>query len=112
MQDRKIHYKMYKAGKHWIFAAIAVVSLGIGTSEVRADDVNTVKTDSTEVSVKAANIESSSSNAETTVTQTDSTSIKVGGSTSAEKAKQVESSSTKVNTDSSSINKDNVNDSK
>ena len=112
MQDRKIHYKMYKAGKHWIFAAIAVVSLGIGTSEVRADDVNTVKTDSTEVSVKAANIESSSSNAETTVTQTDSTSIKVGGSTSAEKAKQVESSLTKVNTDSSSINKDNVNDSK
>lgn len=29
-QDRKVHFKMYKSGKHWVFAGLAVVGLGMG----------------------------------------------------------------------------------
>ncbi|MCH4171632.1 MAG: KxYKxGKxW signal peptide domain-containing protein [Lactobacillus sp.] len=28
-QDPKLHYKMYKAGKHWLFAGLAAVSFGL-----------------------------------------------------------------------------------
>ncbi|WP_270332805.1 lectin-like domain-containing protein [Ligilactobacillus acidipiscis] len=30
LRDIKEHYKMYKAGKHWVYAAITVFSLGVG----------------------------------------------------------------------------------
>ena len=29
----KLHYKMYKDGKKWVFAAITLVTLGVGVSE-------------------------------------------------------------------------------
>lgn len=29
-REEKVHYKMYKAGKHWLFAGLATISLGIG----------------------------------------------------------------------------------
>ncbi|USS93351.1 KxYKxGKxW signal peptide domain-containing protein [Fructilactobacillus ixorae] len=41
--ENKIHYKMYKAGKIWLFASISTVALGIGlfgtpnASKVHAD---------------------------------------------------------------------------
>ncbi|MCT4487760.1 KxYKxGKxW signal peptide domain-containing protein, partial [Levilactobacillus parabrevis] len=28
----KEHYKMYKDGKHWVFAAITVAAIGLGTA--------------------------------------------------------------------------------
>ena len=48
----KQHYKMYKDGKKWVFAAITVIALGVGLSEstytVKADS-NTDRTQSTEI---------------------------------------------------------------
>ena len=42
----KTHYKMYKAGKKWMFAAITAISLGaglgIGTYTAQASSVNSV----------------------------------------------------------------------
>lgn len=34
MQEQKTHYKMYKSGRKWIFAAITVVTLGLGVSQM------------------------------------------------------------------------------
>lgn len=113
MEDRKIHYKMYKAGKHWLFAAIAVATLGIGAGEVRADNVSGTDSDSIVLSDKTVSIENST-NAESTVIKNNSTaaSTEVGESTSAVETKQEDSSSTKENVDSSSVNKNKINDSK
>lgn len=113
MEDRKIHYKMYKAGKHWLFAAIAVATLGIGAGEVRADNVSSTASDSTVLSDKTVSTENST-NAESTVIKNNSTAVstEVGGSTSAVETKQKDSSSTKENVDSSSVNKNKIDDSK
>ncbi|WP_235725586.1 lectin-like domain-containing protein, partial [Liquorilactobacillus sucicola] len=32
MKDSKLHYKMYKAGKRWIFAGITIITIGIGVA--------------------------------------------------------------------------------
>ncbi|WP_155286862.1 lectin-like domain-containing protein [Lacticaseibacillus zhaodongensis] len=32
--DSKLHYKMYKQGKHWLFAAICVLGVGMGGGQV------------------------------------------------------------------------------
>ncbi|MCQ4116535.1 glycosyl hydrolase 53 family protein [Ligilactobacillus sp. MP3] len=113
MQDRKIRYKMYKAGKHWIFAAITVATLGIGAGEVRADNVSSTASDSTVLSDKIVSTENST-NAESTVIKNNSTAVstEVGESTSAVETKQKDSSSTKENVDSSSVNKNKIDDSK
>ena len=34
MGQRKLHYKMYKDGKKWIFAGIATISVGIGLTSM------------------------------------------------------------------------------
>ncbi|OQQ85730.1 glycosyl hydrolase [Ligilactobacillus salivarius] len=113
MEDRKIHYKMYKAGKHWLFAAIAVATLGIGVGEVRADNVSDTASNSTVLSDKTVSTENNS-NAESTVIKNNSTAVstEVGESTSAVETKQEDSSSTKENVDSSSVNKNKIDDSK
>ncbi|HIX55768.1 MAG TPA: KxYKxGKxW signal peptide domain-containing protein, partial [Candidatus Sphingobacterium stercoripullorum] len=113
MEDRKIHYKMYKAGKHWLFAAIAVATLGIGVGEVRADNISGTASDSTVLSDKTVSTENNS-NAESTVIKNNSTAVstEVGESTSAVETKQEDSSSTKENVDSSSVNKNKIDDSK
>ncbi|WP_010015014.1 KxYKxGKxW signal peptide domain-containing protein, partial [Loigolactobacillus coryniformis] len=42
----KQHYKMYKDGKKWVFAAVTVIALGVGLSEstyvVKADSTVTI----------------------------------------------------------------------
>lgn len=113
MEDRKIHYKMYKAGKHWLFAAITVATLGIGAGEVRADNVSSTASESTVLSDKTVSTENST-NAESTVIKNNSTAVstEVGESTSAVETKQKDSSSTKENVDSSSVNKNKIDDSK
>lgn len=41
MFEKKLHYKMYKAGKHWVFAAIAVGIFGFAsTTNVLADETS------------------------------------------------------------------------
>ena len=113
MEDRKIHYKMYKAGKHWLFAAIAVATLGIEVGEVRADNVSGTAIDSTILSNKTVSTENST-NAESTVIKNNSTAVstEVGENTSAVETKQEYSSSTKENVGSSSVNKNKIDDSK
>ncbi|MDV7718799.1 LPXTG cell wall anchor domain-containing protein [Pediococcus ethanolidurans] len=50
-EQLKEHYKMYKVGKNWLFAGIVVFFLGtgfvLGTSNVKADSVETVLTTAT-----------------------------------------------------------------
>ncbi|WP_169790397.1 KxYKxGKxW signal peptide domain-containing protein, partial [Lentilactobacillus farraginis] len=67
----KLHYKMYKDGKKWVFAAITVVALGVGLGEstyaVRADSMtSSVSTGS------SADISSTSENTAVPATSTDS----------------------------------------
>lgn len=113
MEDRKIHYKMYKAGKHWLFAAIAVATLGIGAGEVRADNVSDTVSDSTVLSDKTVSTESNA-NSESTVIKNNSTAVstEAGESTGAVETKQEDSNSTKESVDSSSVNKNKIDDSK
>ncbi|MBS0950142.1 KxYKxGKxW signal peptide domain-containing protein [Weissella minor] len=40
-QETKVHYKMYKAGKLWLYSSVALVSLagmGMGTQVASADE--------------------------------------------------------------------------
>lgn len=66
----KLHYKMYKDGKKWVFAATTVVALGVGLGEstyaVRADSMtSSVSTDN------SANTSSTSENTTVPATSTD-----------------------------------------
>ncbi|MFD1420933.1 BspA family leucine-rich repeat surface protein [Lactiplantibacillus songbeiensis] len=54
-ENTKIHYKMYKKGRFWLFAGILLVSCGVTSREVHADNTPTQTTDS------ASQITSSSS---------------------------------------------------
>ena len=41
MFEKKLHYKMYKAGKHWVFAAITVGIFGFAsTTSALADETS------------------------------------------------------------------------
>ncbi|WP_175265172.1 KxYKxGKxW signal peptide domain-containing protein [Lacticaseibacillus nasuensis] len=44
----KTHYKMYKAGRRWLFAAITVASIGIGISAGHTVSVAAAETPSTQ----------------------------------------------------------------
>ncbi|KRL87166.1 glycosyl hydrolase 53 protein [Ligilactobacillus apodemi DSM 16634 = JCM 16172] len=79
MFERKVHYKMYKAGKNWVFAAIATiaVSMSFATGDVKADQTTTVDANQTTTVDKsttsqdtATTVESSSSENESTVDNT------------------------------------------
>lgn len=64
MFDKKIHYKMYKAGKQWVFAAIFALAATLTTYGVKADNVSaspSAANANTEIvnSEKAANANSS-----------------------------------------------------
>ncbi|WP_204119988.1 leucine-rich repeat domain-containing protein [Levilactobacillus wangkuiensis] len=56
--DSKEHYKSYKAGKHWFFACITVMSLGlglVGANETAQADTNNASEPATSVVTPAAN---------------------------------------------------------
>ena len=49
MFEKKLHYKMYKAGKHWVFAAIAVGIFGFAsTTSALADETSSSNETQTE----------------------------------------------------------------
>ncbi|WP_186810307.1 KxYKxGKxW signal peptide domain-containing protein, partial [Schleiferilactobacillus harbinensis] len=64
----KLHYKMYKDGKRWVFAAITVVTLGIGLGE----GTYTVKADSNNAITNTANTDAKTAD-NNSATNTDST---------------------------------------
>ena len=63
----KLHYKMYKDGKKWVFAAITVVALGVGLSEgtynIKADSNSTVTNESAVNGSSATNVDSTNGSA-------------------------------------------------
>ncbi|WP_034987380.1 KxYKxGKxW signal peptide domain-containing protein, partial [Liquorilactobacillus sucicola] len=85
--EEKLHYKMYKAGKYWLFSTIAVSSFAAGiqlrpSSEILASQtqktstkqVNTKNDSSSQKTVVLTSSSSSAANAETTSDSTSSSS--------------------------------------
>ena len=67
MDSKKIHYKMYKAGKNWLFASIVVVSFGLGSSmavtKANADSASSISTAASDSTSAVSTSESSISSA-------------------------------------------------
>ncbi|MFT8510746.1 MAG: KxYKxGKxW signal peptide domain-containing protein, partial [Liquorilactobacillus satsumensis] len=113
MKDVRLHYKMYKAGKRWIFASIAAISIGVGvagyTAPVHADTYKNVENMSTSVgelgktsssadSAKAASAATSSSAASTkaasATTSSSADSTKAASTTTSSSADSTKAAST------------------
>ncbi|MCH5465345.1 leucine-rich repeat protein [Levilactobacillus tujiorum] len=81
--NAKEHYKMYKDGKHWVFAAITVAAIGLGTAmsqetPVHADTTPTITTQSSSESTTSGNEVALPSTGESTADQTSGTSASEG----------------------------------
>ena len=62
MFEKKLHYKMYKSGKHWVFAAITSIVFGAAmVNDVSADAVDTSSSDSQVEQVQTAETSTESS---------------------------------------------------
>lgn len=61
MWEKKVHYKMYKAGKNWIFAALMAGILLGGISNLT--DASTVRGDTVSSAVQAETSSSETSSA-------------------------------------------------
>ncbi|BDR59705.1 KxYKxGKxW signal peptide domain-containing protein [Xylocopilactobacillus apicola] len=64
LMDEKVHYKMYKAGKHWLVAGITTfgffVSIGLGSTLTKADDTSK---NVTQITATSNNLTTSSTSA-------------------------------------------------
>lgn len=65
MFETKVHYKLYKAGKKWLAAAIGVTTLGIGLSQ--ATNVSASDTDTTTAKDESASVTTQSTTAKKVV---------------------------------------------
>ncbi|MFT8504668.1 glycoside hydrolase family 70 protein [Liquorilactobacillus satsumensis] len=84
MKETKTHYKMYKKGKNWVFAAITVTTIGYGLLGINSEHAAAASNDAT----VTAGSETVSSN--------------TSSSTQAEKTSEQATSSAKVTTSTSS----------
>ena len=67
-QNRKLHYRMYKAGKRWVFAGVAVITFATGmtlTTVANADSNNTTSTVQTTAVGSTASNSAQTSNGDT-----------------------------------------------
>ncbi|MCF6165572.1 hypothetical protein LROSL1_0566 [Furfurilactobacillus rossiae] len=67
-QNRKLHYRMYKAGKRWVFAGVAVITFATGmtlTTVANADSDNTTSTLQTTAVTSTASKSAQASNGDT-----------------------------------------------
>ncbi|WP_056990391.1 lectin-like domain-containing protein [Liquorilactobacillus mali] len=109
MDSKKIHYKMYKAGKRWLFAGIIVVSFGLGSSvavtKVNADSTSTTgatASDNTSVagtsqaSTSTSGASSSSETAKSTETSESSNSDTTNATETSENTSSVATSATET----------------
>ncbi|WP_169790345.1 lectin-like domain-containing protein, partial [Liquorilactobacillus mali] len=109
MDSKKIHYKMYKAGKRWLFAGIIVVSFGLGSSvavtKVNADSTSTTDataSDNTSVagtsqaSTSTSGASSSSETAKSTETSESSSSDTTSATETSENTSSAETSATET----------------
>ncbi|WP_125980526.1 mucin-binding protein [Loigolactobacillus iwatensis] len=73
------HYKMYKAGKHWVFASLAMLSLGIGavaqTTDAKAAEVTESTTNVTATSSGAVSNSVAATSGATSEVAADSSSV-------------------------------------
>ena len=107
MEEKKLHYKMYKDGKKFVFAAIATLSFfvfgGVSTVEVHADttsgNVTAATVNSTSDTKSAAQ---SAATAASSATKTDSTSASSSSAAKAETTGASSSSATKADSTSAS----------
>ena len=107
MGEKKLHYKMYKDGKKFVFAAIATLSFfvfgGVSTVEVHADTTSgnlTVATVNSTSDTKSA--AQSAATAASSATKTDSTSASSSSAAKAETTGASSSSATKADSTSAS----------
>ena len=107
MGEKKLHYKMYKDGKKFVFAAIATLSFfvfgGVSTVEVHADttsgNLTAATVNSTSDTKSAAQ---SAATAASSATKTDSTSASSSSAAKAETTGASSSSATKADSTSAS----------
>ena len=107
MREKKLHYKMYKDGKKFVFAAIATLSFfvfgGVSTVEVHADttsgNLTAATVNSTSDTKSAAQ---SAATAASSATKTDSTSASSSSAAKAETTGASSSSATKADSTSAS----------
>lgn len=112
----KQHYKMYKDGKHWVFAAITVVAVGLGTA-VGQDMSAHADTAPSNDSASQTTTNSSATAGTTTVLKTSQTSGN-GSNTTTDTDQSTDTTenatdktdTTDTTTDDSSTSSDNVND--
>ncbi|WGN90037.1 glycosyl hydrolase 53 family protein [Ligilactobacillus faecis] len=72
MFERKVHYKMYKAGKKWVFAAITTFALGtVMTTTVSADE--TTQAEATTAVSQTASTQTATQTAKPDATTTEAT---------------------------------------
>lgn len=67
-QNRKLHYRMYKAGKRWVFAGVAVITFATGmtlTTVANADSDSTTSTVQTTAVTSTASKSAQASNGDT-----------------------------------------------
>ena len=87
--DTKKHYKMYKSGKKWCYAAIATMSVALGVLTTNGATAQADTTDHAAQQVATTtdtnNVDSANSNAETTAT-TDNQQNNVASSSTTEQA--------------------------
>ena len=110
MGEKKLHYKMYKDGKKFVFAAIATLSFfvfgGVSTVEVHADttsgNLTAATVNSTSDTKSAAQ---SAATAASSATKADSTSASSSSATKADSTSASSSSAVKTETTSASSQK-------
>ncbi|CAJ1227818.1 bacterial Ig-like domain-containing protein [Lactiplantibacillus xiangfangensis] len=78
VQNEKHYYKMYKKGRFWIFAGIAVATINMGALTSQADAVTAVK----ETSSTSTNSESEISQSQVVLRQPDSSVVNSGSDSS------------------------------
>ncbi|MCR1901896.1 glycoside hydrolase family 70 protein [Ligilactobacillus apodemi] len=121
MFEKKLHYKMYKSGKHWVFAAITSIVFGAAmVNDVSADAVDTSSSDSQVEQVQTAETSTESStsdsdsvaNAETTTDSAATGNVTNESETQATATDQVASAqqqaTTVENTDSTATTTENA----
>ena len=106
MREKKLHYKMYKDGKKFVFAAIATLSFfvfgGVSTVEVHADTTSGNVTAATVNSSDTKGAAQSAATAASSATKADSTSASSSSATKADSTSASSSSATKADSTSAS----------
>ncbi|WP_057905761.1 MucBP domain-containing protein, partial [Loigolactobacillus bifermentans] len=84
--NEKVHFKMYKKGKTWVYAGIAIVSLAVGVSQRQVTPVQAASVATTAATSSAATTQVNSSTAASTAGQAVATATTTNQASSATSA--------------------------